>query len=160
MLQKIFLIGEIYLFCIYFSFNNFNYPNKKLVKITKFFRGIPAKLLRKKQILLGFWGLTPFLPTPCSIAPLPSNLSGSIAAHLHFFSTWLDQDLFEVHVCMTGSTMISTTSTINIIYPSIQSSIHLFRGMHRGEMRGTCLTYFYTLNSIFFYFDCFLWIKV
>ena len=53
-------IGEIYLFCIYFSLNNFNYPNKKLT--------IPSKLRnssaefpqnfcgRKKQNLLGFWG--------------------------------------------------------------------------------------------------------
>ena len=36
MQQKVFLIGEIYLFCIYFSLNNFNYPNKKLA--------IPSKL--------------------------------------------------------------------------------------------------------------------
>ena len=41
MQQKVFLIGEIYLFCIYFSLNNFNYPNKKLAipsKSSKFFR--------------------------------------------------------------------------------------------------------------------------
>ena len=36
MQQKVFLIGEIYLFCIYFSLDNFNYPNKKLA--------IPSKL--------------------------------------------------------------------------------------------------------------------
>ena len=48
----------IYLLCIYFSLNNFNYPNNKLAipsKLTKYFRGNPAKLLRKKnKTCLGF----------------------------------------------------------------------------------------------------------
>ena len=34
--MSLFEIGEIYLFCIYFSLNNFNYTNKKLA--------IPSKL--------------------------------------------------------------------------------------------------------------------
>ena len=61
MQQKIFLIGEIYLFCIYFSLNNFNYPNKKLA--------IPSKLRNssaefpqhscEKKTLFGFGGGSP-----------------------------------------------------------------------------------------------------
>ena len=61
MQQKVLLVCKIYLFCIYFSFNNFNYPNKKMAILSnqrnssaKKFFGIPAK--RKKQNLFGFWG--------------------------------------------------------------------------------------------------------
>ena len=59
MQQKVFLIIEIYLFSIYFSLNNFNYPNKKLAIPSKLrnSRDIPAKLLRKKKkTCLGFGG--------------------------------------------------------------------------------------------------------
>ena len=60
MQQIVLLVCKNNLFCIYFSFNNFNYPNKKMAipsKLTKFYRGIPAKLLRKKNITcLGFEG--------------------------------------------------------------------------------------------------------
>ena len=60
--KKVFLICKIYLFCIYYSLNKFNHPPKKIgnpFKINKIlpqkFRGIPAKLLRKKnKACLGF----------------------------------------------------------------------------------------------------------
>ena len=69
MQQKVFLIDGIYLFCIYFSLNDFNYPNKKLA--------IPSKLRnssaefsqhsfpRKKQnkTLFGFGGRSHFQET-------------------------------------------------------------------------------------------------
>ena len=41
MQQKVLLVCKIHLFCIYFSFNNLNYPNKKVdnpIKLTEFFR--------------------------------------------------------------------------------------------------------------------------
>ena len=64
MQQKVLLICKIYLFCVYFSLNNFNYPKKdgNPIKITKLFRKIFAEFPqnfceKNKQNLLGFWGL-------------------------------------------------------------------------------------------------------
>ena len=57
MQQKVLLICKIYIFCIYFSLNNLTIQKKvgNPVKINKTlpqkFRGIPAKLLRKKTCL-------------------------------------------------------------------------------------------------------------
>ena len=63
MKQKVLLICKIYLFCIYFSFNNFNYPYKKLA-IPSNWRNSSTTVLRnsrktfaeEKQNLHGFWG--------------------------------------------------------------------------------------------------------
>ena len=53
-MQQKLLVGKIYLFCIYFCLNNFNYPNKKL-SIPSKLRNSSAKVLREKnKTCLGF----------------------------------------------------------------------------------------------------------
>ena len=50
MQQRVLLVCKIYLFCIYFYLNNFNYPNKKLAipwKLTKFFHESFAEFPQK-----------------------------------------------------------------------------------------------------------------
>ena len=57
MQQKVLLVCKIYLFGIYFSLNNFIYPNKNQINeiLPRKFCRIPAKLLRKKnKTCLGF----------------------------------------------------------------------------------------------------------
>ena len=54
MQQKVLLVCKIHFFCIYFSFNNFNYPNKEKsrIKLPKFFRKsfaeFPQNFCRRK----------------------------------------------------------------------------------------------------------------
>ena len=63
MQQKVLLVGKIYLFCIYFSVNNINYPNKKLAIPSKlrnssaeFPRHSRKTFAKKKKSCLGFGG--------------------------------------------------------------------------------------------------------
>ena len=55
MKQKVLLVCKIYLFCIYFSLINFNYPKKSMAIPSKFTRGGPAgNSRRKNNTSLGF----------------------------------------------------------------------------------------------------------
>ena len=63
MQQKVLLVCKIYLFCIYFSLINFNYPKKSMAIPSKFTRGGPAgNSRRKNNTSLGFG--------PCSWVPI------------------------------------------------------------------------------------------
>ena len=53
MQQKVLLVCKIYLFCIYFSLNNFNYPKKK------YGNPICKTFADEIQHLLGFWSQMP-----------------------------------------------------------------------------------------------------
>ena len=55
MQQKVLLVCKIYLFCIYYSLSNFNYPKLEIPsKLTKFFRESFAELRKKNKTCLGF----------------------------------------------------------------------------------------------------------
>ena len=72
MQQKVLLVCKIYLFCIYFSLNNFNYPKKK------YGNPICKTFADEIQHLLGFWSLQPQLPAEYTATKEEGGLHGCL----------------------------------------------------------------------------------
>ena len=111
--QKVLLVCKFYLFCIYFSLNNFNYPNKKFgdpikinVILLRKFCGIPAKLLRKKnKTCLGFE--VSFLMTLTVFITIPIHSKNDIWMDLWYYANPQPLCLYTIYMSKKTFRLIS-----------------------------------------------------